>query len=103
MSLCLDGIYLGIQVAKTGRNARKVLLVISDGDDNSSRYTTAEIKSAILESGVQVFVVGVNAVDTPASLVQIAEYARGRYVGTGRASSLPEVALELSAAMRARP
>jgi Mg-chelatase subunit ChlD len=102
-SALLDGIYLGIQLTKTGRNARKVLLVISDGDDNSSRYTVADVKSAILESGIQVFVVGVNGVDSPASLVQLAESARGRYVGIGRGSNLREVALELSSAARVRP
>ena len=35
-SAVLDGIYTGLQVSKAGRNARKVLLMISDGGENGS-------------------------------------------------------------------
>jgi Ca-activated chloride channel homolog len=51
-SAVLDGIYLVLQVCKAGRNVRKILLVISDGGENSSRYTETEIKNAIAETGV---------------------------------------------------
>src|SRR5579871_3524672 len=57
-SAVLDGIYMGLQVSRAGRNARKVLLVISDGGENSSRYTETEIRNAIAETGVRVYVVG---------------------------------------------
>src|SRR3984893_9310646 len=59
-SSVLDGIYMGLQVSKAGRNGRKVLLVISDGGENSSRYTETEIKNAIAETGVRVSVAGVD-------------------------------------------
>ena len=59
-SALLDAIYLGLQLTKTGRNARKVLLVISDGGDNSSRYTEAEITNATREAGVRVYAIGID-------------------------------------------
>jgi hypothetical protein len=59
-SAVLDAIYMGLQVGKAGRNVRKILLVISDGGENSSRYTETEIKNAISETGVRVYVVGVD-------------------------------------------
>jgi Ca-activated chloride channel homolog len=111
-SAVLDGIYMGLQVSKAGRNARKVLLVISDGGENSSRYTETEIKNAIAETGVRVYVVGVDEpiggrgrspeeVAGAALLLQIAERGGGRYFGMEGTTNLPQAALELISAMRA--
>ena len=110
-SAVLDGIYTGLQVSKAGRNARKVLLVISDGGENGSRYTETEIKNAIAQTGVRVYVVGVDEpiggrgrspeeVASSALLLQIAERGGGRYFGMERSTNLPQVALELINAMR---
>jgi len=85
-------VYMGLQVSKAGRNVCKILLVISDGGENSSRYTEAEIKNAISETGVRVYVVGVDApiagggrspeeVAGSAFLLRIAERGGGRYFG----------------------
>ena len=111
-SAVLDGIYMGLQVSKAGRNARKVLVVISDGGENSSRYTETEIKNAIAQTGVRVYVVGVDEpiagggrspeeVAGSALLLQIAERSGGRYFGMERTTNSPQVALELINAMRA--
>ena len=101
-SAVLDGIYMGLQVSKAGRNVRKILLVISDGGENSSRYTEAEIKNAISQTGVRVYVVGVDEpIGGSALLFQIAERGGGRYFGIERTPNLPQVALELISAMRA--
>src|SRR5262249_37473101 len=40
----LDGVYLAMNTMKKARNPRKAILIISDGGDNSSRYTESEIK-----------------------------------------------------------
>jgi Ca-activated chloride channel family protein len=54
----LDAIYLGLSEMRRASNPRKALLIISDGGDNQSRYTESDIKSAIEESDVQVFAIG---------------------------------------------
>lgn len=111
-SAVLDGIYMGLQVSKAGRNVRKILLVISDGGENSSRFTETEIKNAIAETGVRVYVVGVDQpiagsrrspeeVAGSALLLQIAERGGGRYFGLEHTRNLPQVALELIGTMRA--
>jgi Mg-chelatase subunit ChlD len=101
-SAVLDGIYLGLQVSKAGRNVRKILLVISDGGENSSRYTETEIKNAIAETGVRVFVFGFQEpVASSALLHQIAERGGGRYFGMERTTNMQQLALELISAMRA--
>lgn len=109
----LDAIYLGLEYTKTGRNGRKVLLVVSDGGDNISRYTETEIQNAIRETGVRVYAIGITEaiagrgrtaeeVAGPALLLQLAEHAGGRHFDMERVSNLPQMALEISTAMRAR-
>src|SRR5258708_23153433 len=43
----LDAIYFGISKMREAKYQRKALLIISDGGDNSSRYTEGEIKSLV--------------------------------------------------------
>jgi Ca-activated chloride channel family protein len=102
-SAVLDGIYLGLELSRAGRNARKVLLVISDGGENSSRYTETEIRSAMSETGVRIYVVGVGeAADGPGILPQLAERSGGRYFDGGRDANLSQIAQYLVSAMRVR-
>ncbi len=55
----LDSVYLAMHEMKKAHNPRKALLIISDGGDNSSRYTETEIKSAVREADVQIFAIGI--------------------------------------------
>jgi Ca-activated chloride channel family protein len=43
---------------KNHRNARKALLLITDGEDNHSRYTFSDIKEFVKEQDVQIFAIG---------------------------------------------
>ena len=54
----LDAIYLGLKM-RQARYGRKVLLIISDGGDNHSRYTEGEIKSVVKEADVLIYAIGV--------------------------------------------
>jgi Ca-activated chloride channel family protein len=55
----LDGIHLGIAQMKRARNARKALIVLSDGGDNFSRRSLRELKTTLMESDTQVYALGV--------------------------------------------
>ena len=57
----LDGIYLGVQQLRRAANARKALLVISDGADNASRYREQDVRRLVEESDVQIFSIEMNA------------------------------------------
>ena len=57
----LDGIYLGVEQLQHASNARKALLVISDGADNASRYRERDIRRLVEESDVQIFSIEMNA------------------------------------------
>jgi Ca-activated chloride channel homolog len=55
----LDAIYFSILRMRTANNARKALIVISDGGDNCSRYTMTDIKKLVREADVQIYALGI--------------------------------------------
>jgi Ca-activated chloride channel homolog len=54
-----DAAYLGIEKVKQGRHIRNAMLLISDGQDNSSRYTYGELRKLLKEAGVQIYCIGI--------------------------------------------
>lgn len=55
----VDAVYLGLQRMRNAKNPRRALVVISDGGDNNSRYSTREFFQYATESDVQVYALGV--------------------------------------------
>ncbi len=53
-----DAIYLGLEKMGQARNDKKALIVITDGEDNTSRYTYKEVKDFVKESDTQIYVIG---------------------------------------------
>jgi Ca-activated chloride channel family protein len=54
-----DAVYLGAEGVKRGVHKKRALLVISDGQDNSSFYTYRELQRLLQESDIQVYCIGV--------------------------------------------
>ncbi|MDQ3179081.1 MAG: VWA domain-containing protein [Acidobacteriota bacterium] len=54
-----DACYLGIEKVTTGTRQKKALLIISDGQDNASRYNFGEVRRLLKESDVTVYAVGI--------------------------------------------
>lgn len=55
----LDAIYMSLNQMKKAKYERKVLLIVSDGKDNHSRYNTNEVLSLVKEAGVQIYAIGI--------------------------------------------
>lgn len=55
-----DAVYLGLDKLKGSRNPRKALLVISDGEDNRSRYTFSDLKRFAAEKDVKIYSIGID-------------------------------------------
>jgi Ca-activated chloride channel family protein len=53
-----DAVYRGLEEMRKGKNEKKALILITDGEDNSSRYTVQEVKEFARESDVQIYGVG---------------------------------------------
>jgi len=54
-----DAAYLGVEKVKQGRHNRHAILLISDGQDNASRYTYGELHKRLKEAGVQIYCIGI--------------------------------------------
>ena len=54
-----DAISLGIHQMKRASLSRRVLLVMSDGGDNDSRYTEREVRELVKEADVRIFSISI--------------------------------------------
>ncbi|MEZ5344035.1 MAG: VWA domain-containing protein [Pyrinomonadaceae bacterium] len=54
-----DAVYLGVERVTRGAHQKKALLIISDGQDNASRYSFKEVRRLMKESDVVIYSVGI--------------------------------------------
>jgi VWFA-related protein len=104
----LDGIYLALnEMKQNAQNPRKALVVISDGGDNSSRYTESEIKNLVREADVQIYAIGIfeptasrgrtaEELSGPGLLNEVCEQTGGRHFPVENLNELPDVAAKIS-------
>ncbi len=59
MTAMYDAVYLGLEKLKDGSNPKKALLLITDGEDNHSRYTFSNVKEYVKEQDVQLYAIGI--------------------------------------------
>lgn len=63
----LDAVAAAAPLAQTGRNQKKAILVISDGNDTSSHISTSELRRLIRETEVLVYAIGIDGRTEPQS------------------------------------
>ncbi len=54
-----DAAYLGVEKVKEGRHEKRAIMIISDGQDNASRYNYGELRKLLKEADVQVYCIGI--------------------------------------------
>ncbi len=54
-----DACYLGVEKVQRGAHPKRALLLISDGQDNDSRYTFSEVRRLLKESDVVLYGIGI--------------------------------------------
>ena len=54
-----DAVYLGLERVTRGSHQKRALLIISDGQDNASRYNFGEVRRLMKESDVVTYAVGI--------------------------------------------
>ena len=104
----LDAIYMGVSKMKDAHNAKKALLIISDGGDNHSRYTENEIKSMVKEADVQIYAIGIfssapsqpEEIAGPALLGEITNVTGGRLFTISNPNELTDVATKIGIELR---
>jgi Ca-activated chloride channel family protein len=107
----LDGVYMAMNQMKKAHNPRKAILIISDGGDNSSRYTESEVKNAVKEADVQIYAIGIfepmssrgrtpEELSGPSLLGEITEQTGGRHFAVDNLAELPDVAAKIGIELR---
>jgi Ca-activated chloride channel family protein len=59
MTALYDAVYLGLEKLRDGTQPKKALLLITDGEDNRSRYTFANVREFVKEQDIQVYAIGI--------------------------------------------
>lgn len=107
----LDAVKLAMNEMKKARNPRKAIIILSDGGDNSSRYTESEIRNAVREADVQVYAIGIfepiggrgrtaEEMAGPGLLSEMAESTGGRHFPVENLNELPDVAAKIGIELR---
>jgi Ca-activated chloride channel family protein len=107
----LDSVYMAMSQMKKAHNPRRAILIISDGGDNSSRYTERELKNAVRESDVQIYVIGIyepgdqryrtpEEEHGPDLLGALAKETGGRAFEVNNLADLPDVAAKIGMELR---
>jgi VWFA-related protein len=108
----LDAIMLGMHQVRSSSKERKVLLIISDGADNASRYTESEVRKMVKESDVLLYAIGVyesagargrtpEEAAGPGLLSELTEQSGGRHYPAAL-SELPDIAAKIGVELRNR-
>lgn len=107
----LDGMYQALTHLRKGKNPRKAILVISDGGDNSSRYTESEVRNLLKEADAQLYAIGIfepvsargrtaEELSGPGLLNDMAEMTGGRHFPVENLNDLPDIAARIGMELR---
>jgi len=107
----LDAIYLGLSEMRGARNAKRALLIISDGGDNHSRYNENDIKNFLKEADCQLYAVGVfdplgirsrttEELNGPSLLDELTDMTGGRVFPVENLNDLPDIAAKIGMELR---
>jgi len=108
----LDGVRLAMNEMQQARNTRKAIVIISDGEDNSSRWTVGELKSAVREKDILIYSIGIDDAPTAYTecrarphcgaplLSEISSETGGRLFEVNQVKQLPDVAAKIAGWLR---
>ena len=107
----LDAVYLGLSQMRGAHNAKKALLIISDGGDNHSRYNEGDIKNYVKEADVQIYAIGIydplgyrnrtpEELNGPSLLTEMTEMTGGRAFPVENLNDLPDTAAKIGMELR---
>lgn len=109
----LDAVQLAITQMKKARNSRKAIVILSDGADNRSRSTFRQVKDAVIESGVQVYAMGIfdalehrkgsrEEQNGPKLLDELTEESGGKHFRANTPGDLPAISARISRELRSQ-
>jgi Ca-activated chloride channel family protein len=108
MTPLYDAVYLGLEQMKSAGNRRRALVLITDGQDNHSRYSFFDLKEFLKEQDVQLFAIGiVDASDElgegrrgRATIEELVDVAGGRAFFPESADELEDICNKIAVELR---
>jgi Ca-activated chloride channel homolog len=111
LTALLDAVNVAVKEMKSAKNARKAIVIVSDGGDNHSTYTAAQIEALVREADVEIYVMGVfdplasltltpEEISGPKLLSEIATQTGGRAFAASVSSDMPSVAARIAIELR---
>ena len=74
-----DAVHLGLETITAGKNTKKALLVITDGEDNHSRNTFADVREYTRRQEAQIYAIGlVSSLIGQTTITDLVETTGGR-------------------------
>ena len=95
--------YLGLNKLKESNNPKKALLLITDGEDNRSRYSFSDVRSFIREQDVQMYAIGILDPATGAgrdALAQLTDVTGGRAFFPNSAYEMADICKKIAAELK---
>lgn len=83
-----DAVVEAVQLAQQGKNKKKAVVIISDGNDTSSRTDVFAVKQLIRETEVLVYAIGIDASTAPSMVSNLLDLL-GQRVGAPRQPPRP--------------
>jgi len=111
LTAMLDAVNVALKEMKYAKNPRKSIVIVSDGGDNHSRYTSTQIEALVRQADVQSYAMGVfgpvfslgltpEEISGPRLLSEIATQTGGRAFDASLNGDLPSVAARIAIELR---
>jgi hypothetical protein len=88
-----DSVTNAVRVVQRRSAERKIIIIISDGRDQNSRFTKDQMNTVLTEAGIPVYAIGIRVLDTRSlsNLNEMADLTGASYIYTANVSGIPDM------------
>jgi Ca-activated chloride channel family protein len=92
-----DAVHLGLEKVTNGRNTKKALLIITDGEDNRSHYTFSDIREFAREHDAEIYAIGlVDTLEGRTTISDLVETSGGRAFFPNSVNQLDDICTRIA-------
>jgi Ca-activated chloride channel family protein len=92
-----DAVHMGLETITSGKNTKKALLVITDGEDNHSRYTFSDVREFTRQGDAQIYAIGlVSSLTGQNTIKDLVETTGGRAYFPNSVNQLEDICTRIA-------